>query len=416
MQEAVEAAEKAKNDAAARVYKDLIDSLLLHYGTTRFGPEVTKAHERLGYAKQTLRDAVARLAKIQSAQEAGARFLPSLVDRAYGGTVGRIPTYSKARTVVLLPLFVSKFVSKLKADGVDKPTRDGFEKLLVSLDMLLLNCWTQKNIRAGWQMFRNITPQDYDPILKSSVAWDTLTERQKQRVRDAIPALAMSISTNNGLVDETLMTNMLGDILEDYESDAAEEEEDSDATSSDSDSSAGSDVEMAVGGATSSLLPPKKALPTKVLIQQRAVVVSSPAARYFIDMRAQHKLLKLHWEELKALVSKLPVPPPPRTQAAPPSSSTSSTSSSSSSSSAAGPQKPTTAPAGNSNAPAKPLAGVVKSMLKKICENSNCGVASPCNLVRCKHCWMTFCGECSTPQALGLHHQSNMCKKKSNRV
>lgn len=93
MKLAAEAAATAKNDASLIRYKNLIDSLLLLHGTKEYGPALTKAIEVYGYARQTMRDAVERLVKIQIAQAAGAVYQPSVVDRAYGGVIGNPPRY-----------------------------------------------------------------------------------------------------------------------------------------------------------------------------------------------------------------------------------------------------------------------------------------------------------------------------------
>jgi hypothetical protein len=316
---------------------------------------------------------------------------------------------------------LQKLEMKFVADKMEKASMEGYLKIFRSLDFIVPRAWSVVNVQKGWEIFKSASPGEYDSILEMSTRWPLLSEAQKQKVRDSIHPLAETMATNRGLLDESIMQNMLGsEILGEEPAVEASIESDSESESEpESDSeSARPGKRQEEGGRKRG--PPRAVKPLAELIlnRQRAVVVSSNRARFTVAVRAKIKALKAIHTDLKKMIAELPPPPPPR-QSAPDGSSSSSSFSSSSAAAAtvsgaataSGVPRPVT-PTEDSVNPTR----VTASKLKKVCESSSCSVEVPRGLARCNYCYMTFCEACSSADLIALHHKSMMCKKKSNRM
>lgn len=312
---------------------------------------------------------------------------------------------------------IGKLEAKLKKDGMEKSSIEGFVKVFHSLDFIVPRCWSMTNVQKGWEMFTATSPGKYDPILRMSSKWEFLTDVQKQKVRDAIHPLAETMATGRGFIDEKIMMNLLGeDIL------GVPPSPESGSEGSDSDESdAAPRSNKSEGGGGRKRPPPKadgkrKGLEEKTLNRQRAVVVTGTNQRFLIDLRVQIKAMKEIHADLKRAIALVPAPPPPRPSTAP-ELSTSTSSSSSSSKSAASTTAASASAATATTSQTRPASApttsskrtVKKSQVKDHCQNTDCAGTNT-DLTRCPLCYMTFCGDCSTPDARKKHQAGRMCK------
>ena len=332
-----------------------------------------------------------------------------------------------------MPLCAKNLERILRENKMKKPSCDAYVKFTATFDFLKAQAFSQKNIRLGWRLYRGL-PKNEDAIFEQCTDWPTYTDEMKQRVRDSIAPLTVSMQAGHGIIDERLMRELLGDEImgpRPSSSAAGPETSDSDDDDESSDDDSGERKTRSEAAASAAVTKKaKKELRKRPLHHQRTAVMTAPGFRYLVHHRGLHKQFKAIYDDLKVAIKALPKETLQRAASAAAAASSSSaaataaasatagSSSSSSSSSAAaaaaGQPTPASAPAASSTAAAPP-GGKVKKHLKKCCENTNCAQTVPTGLTRCEHCYMTFCGECSSVTTLAVHHASIVCKKLSFR-
>lgn len=104
---------------------------------------------------------------------------------------------------------VDTLLTKLK---IDKPSRDCFVNFARHLPYVLQKAFSLKTIRDGW-ISSGLSNYNMDTILRKCSLYKELTEDQATRIKAAVPEMAARASASGGIVTDSIMREMLGDIV-----------------------------------------------------------------------------------------------------------------------------------------------------------------------------------------------------------